>query len=188
MTAPFSDLPKSGGWGAWNQYSIKHRFHCTGWVISLRTVHTSSVERFSEYFDQKAVTYLIFFVGTHCFQKCNFWKNSLSPFRGRRGHQVQTTLKPKTMKILIENSSKIDEIQNLASLSWQPWRHQKGFREFFQKLHFWNQCVPTKKMRYVTAFWSKFSLNLFTEEVWWVWHLNQYSHAPCLSLQKSSSN
>ena len=37
--------------------------------------------------------------------------------------------------------------------------------KFFQKLHFWNQCVPTKEMRYVTASWSKFSLNLFTEEV-----------------------
>jgi hypothetical protein len=48
----------------------------------------------------------------------------------------------------------------------QPWRPQKGLREFFQKLHFWNQCFPTKKMRYVTASWSKFSLNLFTEEVW----------------------
>ena len=48
----------------------------------------------------------------------------------------------------------------------RPRRPQKGLREFFQKLHFWNQCVPTKKMRYVTALWSKFSLNLFTEEVW----------------------
>ena len=48
----------------------------------------------------------------------------------------------------------------------QPRRPQKGLREFFQKLHFWNQCVPTKKMRYVTASWSKFSLNLLTEEVW----------------------
>ena len=27
--------------------------------------HTSSVERFNEIVDQKAVTYLIFFVGTH---------------------------------------------------------------------------------------------------------------------------
>ena len=40
---------------------------------------------------------------------------------------------------------------------WPQWprRPQKGLREFFQKLHFWNQCVPTKKMRYVTALWSK---------------------------------
>ena len=45
-------------------------------------------------------------------------------------------------------------------------RPQKGIREFVQKLHFWNQGVPTKKMRYVTASWSKFSLDLSTEEVW----------------------
>jgi hypothetical protein len=48
----------------------------------------------------------------------------------------------------------------------RPRRPQKGLREFFQKVHFWNQCVPTKKMRYIAASWSKFSLNLFTEEVW----------------------
>ena len=36
--------------------------------------HTSSVERFSENFDNKAVTYIIFFVGTHWFRKCDFWK------------------------------------------------------------------------------------------------------------------
>jgi hypothetical protein len=29
------------------------------------TFHTSSVERFSENFDDKVVTYLIFFLGTH---------------------------------------------------------------------------------------------------------------------------
>jgi hypothetical protein len=50
--------------------------------------HTSSVE--------------IFFVGTHWFQKGNFWKNSLSPFRGRWGRWGQTTSKLKIMKILNE--------------------------------------------------------------------------------------
>ena len=51
---------------------------------------------------------------------------------------------------------------------WPRWPQclQKGPREFFQKLHFRNQCVPTKKMRYVTALSKKFSLNLSTEEVW----------------------
>ena len=78
----------------------------------LKHSHTSSVKRFSENFDHKAVTYLIFFVGTHWFQKCNFWKNSLSPFWGRWG---QTTSKIKLTKILNENPLKIDEIQNLAS-------------------------------------------------------------------------
>ena len=67
------------------------------------TTHTSSVERFSENFDQKAVIYLIFFDETHWFQKCNFWKNSLSPFWGRCGHRGQMTSKPKTKKNLNEN-------------------------------------------------------------------------------------
>ena len=48
----------------------------------------------------------------------------------------------------------------------RPRRPQKGPSEFFQKLHFWNQCVQTKKMRYVTTLSSTFSLNLPTEEVW----------------------
>ena len=41
---------------------------------------------------------------------------------------------------------------------------QKGPREFFQKFHFQNHCVPIKKMRYVTASSEKFSLNLSTVE------------------------
>ena len=65
----------------------------------------------------------------------------------------------------------------------QPLRPQKGLREFFQKLHFWNQCVLTKKMRYVTASWSKFPLNLSTEEVckdWWSENLKlQFFWWPC---------
>ena len=48
----------------------------------------------------------------------------------------------------------------------RPRRPQKGASEFFQKLYFLNQCVQTKKMRYVTTSSSKFSLNLSTEEVW----------------------
>ena len=99
------------------------------------SMHTSSVERFSENFLDKAVTYTIFFIGTHWFRKCNFWKNSLGPFWGRRGRQGQTTLKLKTTKILNENSLKIDEIQNLASgtskmASW-PRGPRKGLSDFF---------------------------------------------------------
>ena len=41
---------------------------------------------------------------------------------------------------------------------------RRGSGIFFQKLHFWNQCIPTK-MRYVTVSWSKFSLNLSKTEV-----------------------
>ena len=46
----------------------------------------------------------------------------------------------------------------------QPQRPQEGLREFFQKLQFWNQCIP--KIRHVSAFSSKFSLNLSTGVVW----------------------
>ena len=49
--------------------------------------HTSYKKRFSENFDEKVVTYLIFFVGTLWFQKCIFWKKYLSPFWGRRGQR-----------------------------------------------------------------------------------------------------
>ena len=42
----------------------------------------------------------------------------------------------------------------------------EGAQVIFQKLHFWNQCIATKKMRHVIIFWSKFSLNISTEEVW----------------------
>ena len=116
---------------------------CLGLNHEYSHEHTSSVGRFSENVDDKVVTYLIFFVWTHWFQKCNFWKNSLSPFWGRRGRWGQMTSKLKIMKILNENSLKIDEIQNLASTtskmaSW-PWGPQKGLSEFFQKIHFLNQ-------------------------------------------------
>ena len=47
---------------------------------------------------------------------------------------------------------------------WPRWP-QKGLRGFFQELHFWNQSVPAKKMKYVSAFLSKFSLNLSLKEV-----------------------
>ena len=39
----------------------------------------------------------------HWFRKCNFWKNSLSPFWCRRGCRGQTTSKPKKTKIPNEN-------------------------------------------------------------------------------------
>ena len=86
----------------WSSLFIRGRH----WLISHSVqqpdnkTHTSSMEIFSENFDYKALTYLIFFVGTHWFQKCNFWKNSSAPFWGRRGRRGQTTSKPKTMKIL----------------------------------------------------------------------------------------
>ena len=50
------------------------------------------------------------------------------------------------------------DFEKVEKVVW-PWRPQKGPRDFFQKFHFWNQCLPTKKMRYVTAFLLKFPLN-----------------------------
>ena len=71
------------------------------------------------------------------FQKCNFWKNSLSSFWGCRGRWGQTTSKLNTTKILNENSLKIDEIKNSASVTSKmaPWPRgpRKGLSEFFQK-------------------------------------------------------
>ena len=52
----------------------------------------------------------------HWFQKCNFWKHSLTPFRGRWGHWGQTTSKSKMTKILNENLLKLGKIQNLESV------------------------------------------------------------------------
>jgi hypothetical protein len=122
-------------------------------------------------FDDKVVTYLIFFLGTHWFRKYNFWKNSLGPFWGRRGRRGQTTSKLKTTKILNENSLKIDEIQNLASAtskmaSW-PRGPRKGLCEFFQKIHFLNQGKALRKMSYSSAFWSNFENYQISTLSWW---------------------
>ena len=107
-----------------NMYCQAYNFIFQNLFLSINTflaqmtffmLHTSSVGRFSENVDDKVVTYLIFFVWTHWFQKCNFWKHSLAPFWGRRGRWGQTTSKLKTVKNLNGNSSKIDGIQILAS-------------------------------------------------------------------------
>ena len=115
----------------------------------LKFTHTSSVERFSENFDDEVVTYLIFFVWTHWFQKCNFWKNSLAPFWGHRGRWGQMTSKLKTVKILNENSSKIDEIQILASatskMASATSRISEGAQWIFPKNTFFKSGQSTEK-------------------------------------------
>ena len=92
-----------------------------------------------------------------------FWKNSLSPFRGRPGQEVifeVAEAKFWISSIFNEFSFRIFVVLSFKVVwPWRPRRPQKGLREFFQILHFWNQCVPTKKMRNVTAFWSKFAIN-----------------------------
>ena len=84
------------------------------------------------------------------------------PFRGRQGQEAILRLwRPNFgfhlffMSFHLEFSlfwvSRLFDLSNLGNLK--------------KKLHLWNQCLPMK-MRYVTAFLSKFSLNLSTEEGW----------------------
>ena len=82
----------------------------------------------------------------------HFWNVRKGRFRGHGGRRGQTTSKSKTTKILNQNLLKLDEIQNLASAtskmtSW-PLRPRKWLSEFFQKLHFLNQCIKLRKMSY----------------------------------------
>ena len=106
----------------------------------------------------------------HWFWKCNFWKNSLSPFRGRWGQEV--IFEVAEAKFWISSSFDRFWFRIFVVLGFEvvwpqrPRRPQKGLSEFFQKLHFWNQCIKLRKMSYSSALWSKFSLNLSTEEVW----------------------
>ena len=55
------------------------------------------------------------------------------------------------------NSAFSSNFENYQILTLRPRGHQES-------VEIW--CIPMKKMRYVTALWSKFSLNLSTEEVW----------------------
>ena len=82
----------------------------------------------------------------------HFWNVRKGRFRGHGGRRGQTTSKSKTTKTLNQNLLKLDEIQNLASAtskmtSW-PQRPRKWLSEFFQKLHFLNQCIKLRKMSY----------------------------------------
>ena len=80
------------------------------YLISISAQY-SSLERFSENFDEKAETYLIFFLRMHWFQKF-------------------------TEPLPVDR---------------QPQRPQKGLRDFFQKLHFLNQCIKLIKTSYSSA-------------------------------------
>jgi hypothetical protein len=145
--------------------------------LLIQAHHTSSVERFSENFDQEAMTHLIFFLGRHWFLK-KIPEPLLRSPRSLRSNDLETqnaeNSKWKLVKTKWNPKFGLSDLKNdlLTSMNsegaqWpqRPWRPQKGLRAFFQKLHFWNQCIPMKKMRCVTASWSKFSLNLYTEEV-----------------------
>ena len=77
-------------------------------------------------------------------------------------------------------SNCLNFVQNLNLVPWPCsllWlrRSQRGLRDFFQKLHFWNQNFPMKKMRYVTALLSTFSLNLSLQELWSNYHVLHFT-------------
>ena len=134
------------------------------------------MKRFSENFDHEAVTYLIFFLLERTdFKNVIFGKIHWAP--SEILEVAEAIFEVAEAKFWISSIFNGFSFRIFVILSFEvvwpqrPRRPQKGLREFFQKLHFWNQCVPTKKMRYVTALWSKFSLNLFTEEVWPFWGL-----------------
>ena len=82
----------------------------------------------------------------------HFWNVRKGRFRGHGGRRGQTASKSKTTKILNQNLQKLDEIQNLASAtskmtSWPQWP-RKWLNEFFQKIHFLNQCIKLRNMSY----------------------------------------
>ena len=82
----------------------------------------------------------------------HFWNVRKGRFRGHGGRRSQTASKSKTTKILNQNLQKLDEIQNLASAtskmtSWPQWP-RKWLNEFFEKIHFLNQCIKLRKMSY----------------------------------------
>ena len=52
---------------------LEFRFQVSSISEDRKINHTSFVEKFSEIFYEKAETCLIFFLGMHWFQKCNFW-------------------------------------------------------------------------------------------------------------------
>ena len=96
----------------------------------------------------------------HQFQKCNFWKNSQIPFWGCRGPWGQTTLNPKTTKLLNE----------LVKTRWNPKFGLSDLKNdlltsmtseeaqwfFSKRLHFQNQCITLRKMNDSSAFKSSF--------------------------------
>ena len=87
-------------------------------------------------------------------------KKSLSPFRGCWGQEV--IFQVAEAKFWVSSSFYKFSFRIFVVLDFEvvwprrPQRPRKGVREFFQKLHFWNQCIPAKKLSYVPASRLKF--------------------------------
>ena len=59
----------------------------------------------------------------------------------------------------------------------------EGAQGIFQKLHFWNQRIPRKKMRYFSALFSKSSVNLSTDDLCKVWFFVIRGHFLFISIE-----
>ena len=125
--------------------------HCI-FFFTLYLTHSSLLWTFGLSATSTYNSYLPLLFGKFALIWGHFQNVSVCHFQGRWGRRGQTTSKSKTMKILNENLLKLDEIQILASAiskmtSW-PQRPRKWLNEFFQKLHFLNQCIKLRKMSY----------------------------------------
>ena len=119
-------------------------------------IHSSLLRTFGLSATSTYDSYLPLIFGKFALIWGHFWNIRKGRFWGHWGHRDQTTSKSKTMKILNKILLKLDEIQNLASgtskmTSWRQ-RPRKWLSEFFQELHFLNQCIELRKMSYSSAF------------------------------------
>ena len=85
--------------------------------------------------------------------KCSF-SRSLRPNLGF--HLVFTSFFLEFLSFLVWRSFNIGNLSDL----------RRGSGNFSQKLPFWNQCIPKKEMRHVSAFSSKFSLKPYLSGQW----------------------
>jgi len=100
------------------------------------------LERFSENFDYKAETCLIFFLGMHWFQKCPRSNDD----RCSNFIEIKNDNNSKWKLVKIRWNPKFG-LSTMKVVSWPqgPW---KGVSDFFSKilLHFLNQCIKLRKM------------------------------------------
>ena len=96
-----------------------------------------------------------FFLGIHIFQKYSFGKkipDTLLRSRRSNDDHCSNLFKTKNDEIINENLSKIDEIQNLVSVTSKMTSWPQKLWDFFQKLQFQNQCIKLRKMSYTSTF------------------------------------
>ena len=105
-----------------------------------------------------------------------YWENSLSLFWVPWGQKASFEVAEAKFWILSSFNGFLLRIFVILSFKviW-PQRPQKGFREFFQKLHFWNQCVPTIYLS-TEKLWFQLGREIAIWEFWkkstnfWPWY------------------